>query len=188
MTNPYAPDNNDLDDDPFHEHAAPYSDLDVGELEARVIGNETATATAIESLGNELVAIKELVAKLLEQEKAKTPQRWAAYATDDEWTALTTWVNNLNTDYSLNRQYAIPSCWAQHPGVVEDLAALWSSWKKSAIEAQTSRRGGTNDYIAWHDRWLWPTLKRLREGHYDIANCRQGHARPVSSPQPSQRP
>ena len=166
MTNPYAPEE-------------PFSDLDLGELEARVAAGENATADAIEAIGSELVTLKDLVAKLLEYEQAKTPQRWAAYATEEEWTELTTWVDTLSTDYSLNRQYVIPLCWPQHPGVVEDLAGLWSSWKKSAIAAQTARRGGTNDYIAWHDRWLWPTLKRLREGHYDIANCRNSHSDPV---------
>ena len=176
MTNPYAPD-------------PPFNDLDLGELEARVVAGETATADAIDAIGRELVSVKELVAKLLEQEQAKTAQRWAAYATDDEWTALAAWVDALNSEYSLNRQYTIPGCWPEHPGVVEDLAGLWSSWKKSAIAAQTARRGGTNDYIAWHDRWLWPTLKRLREGHYDIANCRQNHFQPViAADQPRKRP
>lgn len=180
MTNPYAPDDGE----------AAYGSLDVAELEARVDAGEKATADAFEQLGAEIVELKTLVSQLLEQEKAKHARRWATYASVDEWNELADWVDDLNERYSLNRQYAVKPCWPHHPGAVEELAALWSSWKKSTIAAETARRNGTNDYIAWHDRWLWPTLKRLRENHYDLTNCAPSqHNTPVASEsRPSQRP
>lgn len=158
--------------------------LAVDELEARVAAGEKATGDAFEALAREITELKTQLAQLLEQDRTRIPQRWATYATEEDWSTLVLWVDELHASGSLQTRWRIPNCWPAHPGVVEELAALWLSWKAAAITAQTKRRGGTAEYTAWHDRWLWPTLRRLQTAHYAIANCSESHVaeRPAGAP------
>ena len=38
-----------------------------------------------------------------------------------------------------------------------------------------TRQTGSNNLTAWHDRWLWPCLRRMKSGHYRTTNCRVRH-------------
>jgi len=68
--------------------------------------------------------------------------------------------------------YIIPPCWPAHPGVVEELAGLHRSWTRARITDELAKNNGSNDLTAWHGRWLWPCLRRMKAGHYRTTNCR----------------
>lgn len=104
-----------------------------------------------------------------------TPRRWAARATPEDWDTLVDWVDQLRTGYSLTGDYVVQPCWPGHPGVVEELAALHQAWIEAALTDEQSSSAGSSGLVAWHDRWLWPTLQRLRSTGYRITNCRQQH-------------
>ena len=65
-----------------------------------------------------------------------------------------------------------------HPGIVEDVAGVHHAWKIAVIDDQIGRKIGGNNLTAWHDRWLWPFLRRLKTGHYRTTNCRSDHHEP----------
>jgi len=74
-------------------------------------------------------------------------------------------VDWLNEAYQLPLStWAVPSCWYRHPGAVRELWALVGSYR-SAYSTDVSRGGmtPTDAPITWHDRMLWPCLRRLRE-------------------------
>ncbi|MDM4723315.1 hypothetical protein QTQ03_28330 [Micromonospora sp. WMMA1363] len=71
-------------------------------------------------------------------------------------------VDALNATYELQLStHAVPPCWYEHPGAVRELAALMASYQT----AYSPRRGmaATDAPNVWHDRVLWPCLRRLRE-------------------------
>jgi hypothetical protein len=43
------------------------------------------------------------------------------------------------------------------------------------IADELAQTNGDNDLTAWHDRWLWPCLRRMKSGHYRTTNCRTNH-------------
>lgn len=102
---------------------------------------------------------------------ALTPVAWIDYAPRRAWDELADWVDWLGETYELRSEWAIRPCWPAHPGVAEELAALWSAWREAA------RRGlnKDNDALAfWHDRYLAPTLQRL-PALYRVNACKAGH-------------
>jgi hypothetical protein len=147
------------------------------ELSARLDGTEDAVAGALDTLSTAVADLKTQLTGLLvkEREKDVTPRRWADRATAKDWAALVDWVDRLIRDYSLLGDYTVPACWPAHPGVVEELAGLWRSWTRALINDQLAKKTGGNDLTAWHDRWLWPTLRRMKAGHYRTTNCRDRH-------------
>jgi hypothetical protein len=147
------------------------------DLVARLDTTEDAIAGTLENLSNDIDDLKGQLAQLLkgEQERHIEPRRWVTRATRKDWDDLVDWVDQLNTDYSLLSDYAIPPCWPAHPGVVEELAGLWRSWTRSVITDQLGKSNGSNDLTAWHDRWLWPCLTRMKGGRYRTTNCRSKH-------------
>lgn len=153
------------------------------ELTTRLDTTEDALAGTLEALSSDVDDLKTQLTQLLqkEQEKDVKPQRWAARATSKDWNNLMDWVDQLNADYSLLSEFVIPPCWPAHPGAVEELAGLWRSWIRSLIADERGQKNGSNDLTAWHDRWLWPSLHRLKSGHYRTTNCRNGH-QPERSP------
>ena len=40
---------------------------------------------------------------------------------------------------------------------------------------ETAKDSGDTSLTAWHDRWLWPALTRMKSGHYRTTNCRDRH-------------
>ena len=145
-------------------------------LAGRLDDTEDAIATTLATIGGEVADLKVSLAQLLAQERELVkPRRWAARASREDWTNLVDWVDELNGDYSLLSDYTIPPCWPAHPGVVEELAGLWRSWIHAVINDTRAKKHGSSDLTAWHDRWLWPCLQRLKSGHYRTTNCRHKH-------------
>ena len=140
-------------------------------------GTEDAVAAALDTLTAAVADLKTQLAQLLtkEREKDVPPRRWAARATGKDWDPLVAWVDELNASYSLLGDYTIPPCWPAHPGVVEDLAGLHHAWRIAVINDELGKHTGSNNLTAWHDRWLWPCLRRMKAGHYRTTNCRDRH-------------
>lgn len=69
----------------------------------------------------------------------------------DDWEALFDWVDRLNSEYSLFSDYGGASCWPAHPGVVEELAALWRAWTAAALADMEAGPAGCSDLAVWHD-------------------------------------
>ena len=147
------------------------------ELTTRLDGTEDAVAAALDTLTAAVAELKTQLAQLLakEREKDVPPRRWADRATRKDWDALIAWVDELNASYSLLGDYVIPACWPAHPGVVEELAGLLRSWTRALITDELAKNNGANDLTAWHDRWLWHCLRRMKSGHYRTTNCRDRH-------------
>jgi hypothetical protein len=103
------------------------------------------------------------------------PRRWAARATPADWDALVDWVDELRSTYSLPSGYVVPPCWPAHPGVVEELAGLHRAWVNAVVTEEQAGIEGSSAMAAWHDRWLWPTLRRFKAASYRISNCQQSH-------------
>ncbi len=150
---------------------------------------EDSLATTLDALSTDVDNLKTQLPLLLKkgQEKDIKPRRWAARATAADWAALAVWVDQLNTRYSLLGDYAIPPCWYAHPGVVEELAGLWRSWTRTMIIDETAKESGDTSLTAWHDRWLWPALTRLKAGHYRTTNCRDYHQTERVTTAPTER-
>lgn len=150
-------------------------------LAGRLDDTEDAIATTLETIGGEVADLKANLAQLLAQEReAVKPRRWAARASREDWNNLVDWVDELSGDYSLLSDYTIPPCWPAHPGVVEELAGLWQSWVHAAITDARAKKQGSSDLTAWHDRWLWPCLLRMKSGHYRTTNCGKSHQTELS--------
>ena len=45
----------------------------------------------------------------------------------------------------------------------------------AVINDELGKQTGSNNLTAWHDRWLWPCLRRMKSGHYRTTNCRDRH-------------
>lgn len=76
------------------------------------------------------------------------------------WAELVDWVDWLVPRYELTGEAAsIPPCWYRHPVAVEELTALMAAWQAAYQDESGAPR---EDLLAWHDRWLWPTVERLR--------------------------
>ena len=124
----------------------------------------TAFAATLDTLSTDVDDLKTQLAVLLkkEQEKDIQPRRWAARATRKDWNNLIDWVDRLTADYSLLGDSTVPPCWPAHPGVVEELAGLWRSWTRTMILDELAKGSGDTSLTAWHDRWLWPCLTRMK--------------------------
>jgi hypothetical protein len=159
------------------------------QLSKRLDTTEDAIEEALGKLGSSVDELKDQLTQVLKKEREKDiePRRWAARATTQDWDALIDWVNQLNVNYSLHSDYAIPPCWPAHPGVVEEIAGLHRAWNRALINDQLAKKDGGNDLTAWHDRWLWPCLRRMKAGHYRTTNCRDRHQPERHMPKPTDR-
>jgi hypothetical protein len=70
---------------------------------------------------------------------------------------------------------------------VEDLAGLHHAWTIAVIHDELGKHTGSNNLTAWHDRWLWPALRRMKTGHYRTTNCRDRHHPENSNTWPTDR-
>jgi hypothetical protein len=107
----------------------------------------------------------------------RNPRRWADRATPQEWDELCLWVDNLNRAYSLSNAWAVPVCWDQHPGVVEELSAIHQSWIVAVVTQEAVMRANTGDtgLSIWHTHALWPCLDRLKGQRYQSGACTRDH-------------
>ncbi|MEV5139490.1 hypothetical protein ACFZB6_18305 [Streptomyces syringium] len=98
---------------------------------------------------------------------------WSLRASARDWQDLAAWVDWLRAHYVTQPHLHIAPCWPAHGGVVEELAALWSSWRAAAQRDADPTRVG-NDLTHWHQNLLWPTIERIRL-NYPIAECEADH-------------
>lgn len=142
--------------------------------------------TVVWGMNRETDEIKESVLVLAARVKALEPQppeseqppqarAWVDYASAEDWQELATWVDWLCTTYDLVTSRTVLPCWPAHRGVAEELAALRTSWHMAAITGRSKKP--TDAMVYWHDRWLHPTLLRLREG-FQQRSCSEHHATP----------
>lgn len=107
---------------------------------------------------------------------------WMDRATAQQWHDLAAWVDWLGESYEFKETHWVFPCWPAHPGIVEELAALWDAWRWSAGRAPLEGvPAGDNDAMAfWHDRYLAPTIYRL-QAMYAFHACAKRHesARPA---------
>ncbi|MGI8416127.1 MAG: hypothetical protein ACR2P2_07945 [Nakamurella sp.] len=146
------------------------------ELSERVDHVEDASGATFESIGKAIVQLQANLADLVKKEREPVePRSWAARATPKDWAQLVDWVDGINLSYSLQSEFQIRPCWPAHPGVVEELGGLRHAWIRATVADATAKEAGSAELTAWHDRWFWPTLQRLRQGHYRISNCSEKH-------------
>ena len=83
------------------------------------------------------------------------------------WGELAGWVDWFNSRYGTARAtVAIPPCWPRHPVAVEELTGLMLAW-----QAAHTATAPSDAPLAWHDRWLWPCLDRLRKKPGTFEHC-----------------
>ena len=124
-------------------------------LRTRAIGSDRAEATA----------------RIVEWHAMTTHDRSAA------WADLVDWVAWLVDRYELARGDALPSCWAQHPGLIEELWAL-KVWRADIYTIQpdtgtdlaSSGQGQAARY--WHGELR--QVLAAATNHY-ARGCRAGH-------------
>jgi hypothetical protein len=136
---------------------------------------------AIEVLATDIAALQQAVAALQAAPPAPTPtvpHPWRYRATSDDWDALSSWVSSLGSSYSLVDAYAVPACWAEHPGLVEELAAAHQAWIAAVLEQEAGMTAGTGstEVSAWFTQSLWPCLERLKASsmRYRATSCKNG--------------
>lgn len=121
-----------------------------------------------------------------EEEEEHDPAKfrpWTARADRAAWLELIGWVDWMQRAYSLTGHALdpVPPCWPAHQNVVEELAALYSSWR-AAMADDVDGKGVSDASLYWHDRWLWPTRERLSTSF--LERCRVGQH---EGPKPPQR-
>lgn len=107
------------------------------------------------------------------------PQPWISRASQADRDVLANWVTWLNASHSLSNEYAIPGCWQEHPGIVEELAAIHEAWVAAMLNQATGMGAGIGsiDAAIWYTQTLWPCLERV-SAHmkkYQIMMCHKGH-------------
>jgi hypothetical protein len=87
---------------------------------------------------------------------------------------LHAWVDWLNAAYELPlTTWAVTPCWYEHPGVVRELWALMGAYEAAHTTApsrleppsRSDAEKASDASAYWHERLLWPCLKRLRDEH-----------------------
>ncbi len=78
---------------------------------------------------------------------------------------LRRFVDWLNVAYELPiSTTAVPACWYLHAGAIRELWALVASHRHAyTVSAQGNVSAPSDAPVSWHDRVLWPCLRRLRE-------------------------
>jgi hypothetical protein len=84
------------------------------------------------------------------------------------WADFTRWVTWLHDRYELSVEERLPHCWAEHPGLVEELTALWA-WRQE-IWSSAQPSGQAARY--WHAE-LRQTITAATT--FYAAGCRAGH-------------
>lgn len=178
------------------KHFGPYEPTP--ELMARILRELDVLGEAIAAIGEgvansfdgvntDLRQIREQIADLYaavdelqnlpDEDDSVVPLRsWAQAAGPQDWADLAEWVDWLMTHYDIPRGQRIAPCWPAHPGVVEELAALRSSWRVVAKHAAPGVKPSV-EMINWHDRWMAPCLERLQQ-LYTMKNCLNSHQSP----------
>lgn len=173
---------------------------DVAGLRDRLTALETAAGdqTAGEELGERLEDLAEQVRVLAELHEAGGSDGpvwdWSAMTTDQAtraWQELTGWVEgvllprNPGLHVKQRRDGGIPTggwadCWYAHPEAVEELSALYGTWK----QAYAAKDRSAAKVAEWRDRWLPGTRTRLATVLAGCLTPTGGHKLP---PDPAER-
>lgn len=138
---------------------------DAQPLDRRVNSLEKDLLSVVELLGAVTGAVDDLTNKVDTAggtpKKDPGPSRWAwRHADQDQaawlWAGLIPWVRRL-TDRYPGALRDLPPCWHLHGDAVEELTALWASWRAAYHGSDQPR----DDLIHWHDRWFPGTTGRL---------------------------
>lgn len=87
---------------------------------------------------------------------------------------LRDWIDWLNEAYELPLStFAVPGCWYRHPGVIRELWALFGGYQLAHTTRSRDVTRPSDASTLWHDRLLWPCLRRLRE-EYGMRECAAG--------------
>lgn len=87
----------------------------------------------------------------------------------DETTDFVMWLDR--TYIKEIPRYKIPSCWWQHPNVVEQMVALMVSHRATYSKKS---RAVSMALVEWHERALWPVLERIKKND-SLAQCESAH-------------
>jgi hypothetical protein len=87
---------------------------------------------------------------------------------ESAWAQLLAWVNWLHDRYELSVEERLPHCWAQHPGLIEELWAL-KAWREEVYQADQPS-GQAARY--WHAE-MRQTVNAATT--FYAAGCRAGH-------------
>ncbi|MFF5325119.1 hypothetical protein ACFY2Y_15500 [Janibacter hoylei] len=144
------------------------------------------TSEEIEATATALAGVQKMLAPTPDAPAIEGPgvAPWTERATAQQWHDLATWVDWLCHNYEFRAEVQIYSCWPAHPGIVEELAALWDAWRDAAGRAAVDGAPpGDNDALAfWHDRYLAPCVHRLH-AIYSFKECRHQHESAAPAPQ-----
>ncbi|MEU7480584.1 hypothetical protein AB0A63_31715 [Lentzea sp. NPDC042327] len=73
------------------------------------------------------------------------------------WNGLGEWVNDILVGrYFANRE-GLPDCWPLHPGAVEEVTWLWTSWRHAYLPT-----AGAVAAAEWHTRWRGHALTGVK--------------------------
>jgi hypothetical protein len=142
---------------------------------------------SLPNLDQRMAAVETALRRVLGQDGQRKPSRWSwqhigAEAARELWRNLAEFVTWLDQRYLSGAgvdALRIPSCWHQHPVVVEELTALMTAWRAAYCAGDKP-----NEAMAgWHSRHLWPTLDRLAK-YGGFRDCHRGHTEPAMRPQP----
>ena len=92
----------------------------------------------------------------------------AGAARQTAWADLTRWVTWLHDRYELSVEERLPHCWAEHPGLVEELSAL-RAWRR---EIWTSPQPSGQAARYWHAEMRQTIAAAIT---FYAAGCRAGH-------------
>lgn len=134
---------------------------------------------AVQRLSGDVDKLAEALGSLLDAQERQTgdaaatePNRWCWRTVTGQdrthlWDELVEWVDWFNGRYGTSGpRNAVPPCWPLHPVAVEELTGLMLAW--TAAHTVT---GPSAEVVAWHDRWLWPCLDRLRTRQGGFEHC-----------------
>ncbi len=122
---------------------------------------------SLPNLAETVAKISESVAELgelanAEQQDAAGPWWWPSLLrseAEEAWEILTSWVDDvLRERYPPDAHDKVRACWFAHPGVVDELTALYFAWK-GAYRPDAAHTA----VFEWFDRALPNTLGRTRE-------------------------
>lgn len=162
---------------------SPATSPDAGAVDERTVQEMTqvahdvlsATQGVVSGLEQHDVALSEILEYLAQSPEggAWTWKCLDPYETVALMSELREWVDWFTGRYELRG--TIKPCWFRHGPVIEELTGLYVAWRAVFKEQP---RAYTEEIIAWHDRWLWPLVRRTNEFGW-MKNCTaNGHKEP----------
>lgn len=120
----------------------------------------------VERLGQDLAALAELrtdVNLLLEEMPRRPPHPpvcWVTLTAEqaaEVWPLLGAWVEDVLVNRYFANRADLPDCWPLHPGAVEELTWLRTSWLHAYLPL-----AGASGAADWHTRWRRDSLAGVK--------------------------